>query len=123
LNLPLIGIWVKILKVPYQILFPLILLFCVVGAFSLNRLTEDVLVMIAFGAIGYIMKNFKYDAAPLVLALVLSPMMENSLRQSLLVSQGSFLIFFTRPISAIILIATLILLIVPILPWAKARKW
>jgi len=64
-------------------------------------------------AIGYIMRNFKYDAAPLVLALVLSPMMENSLRQALLVSQGSFLIFFTRPISAVILIATLILLIVP----------
>src|SRR4030043_86017 len=99
LNLPLIGLWVKILKIPYPILFPLILLFCVIGSFSLNSLTWDVLIMVIFGIIGYLFKKFGYDGAPLILALVLSPMMEKAFRQSLLVSKGSFLIFVTHPIS------------------------
>lgn len=116
LNLPLISIWVKILKVPYQILFPLILLFCVIGSYSLNYSTDDVLLMIFFGVIGYFLKKFDYDAAPLILALVLGPMMENSLRQSLLVSQGSFLIFVTHPISATLLGLTVLLLILPLFP-------
>jgi putative tricarboxylic transport membrane protein len=123
LNLPLIGLWVKILKVPYPILFPLILLFCVIGCYSLNNSSEEVLIMIIFGIIGYFMKKFDYEGAPLILALVLSPMMENSLRQSLLVSQGDFFIFITRPISAILLLMTLILVVSPLLPWLKSRKW
>jgi putative tricarboxylic transport membrane protein len=123
LNLPLIGIWVKILKVPYQVLFPLILLFCVIGSYSLNYNTDDVLVMIFFGGVGYFLKKFDYDAAPLILALVLGPMMENSLRQSLLVSQGSFLIFLARPVSAALLAISVLLLVLPLLPWFLARKW
>jgi putative tricarboxylic transport membrane protein len=122
LNLPLIGMWVKILKVPYPILFPFVLLFCVIGSFSLNNNSEDVLVMIFFGVVGYLMKKFDYEGAPLILALVLSPMMENTLRQSLLVSQGSFLIFFTRPISAALLFIAIVLLGYPLLPWFKFRK-
>ena len=122
LNLPLIGLWVKILKVPYPILFPFILLFCIIGAYSLNNNTEDVLLMIAFGIIGYFMKKFDYEGAPLVLALVLSTMMENNLRQALLVSQGSFLIFFTHPISATLLLITIILLVYPLFPWLKVRR-
>ena len=115
LNLPLIGLWVKVLKVPYPILFPLILLFCVIGSYSLNNNIEDVLIMIAFGIIGYLMKKFEYEPAPLILAMVLSPMMESALRQSLLVSHGSFIIFFTHPISGTLLSMALILLIFPIL--------
>ena len=122
LNLPLIGMWVKILKIPYPILFPLILLFCVIGAFSLNNNMDDVLFMIGFGVLGYLFKKFDYEAAPLVLALVLGSMLENSLRQSLLISQGSFFIFFTRPISAILLSIAIILLLYPLLPWFKFRK-
>jgi putative tricarboxylic transport membrane protein len=122
LNLPLIGMWVKILKVPYPILFPFILLFCVIGSYSLNNNTEDVLIMIFFGMVGYLMKKFDYEGAPLILALVLSPMMENTLRQSLLVSQGSFLIFLTRPISAALLFIAIVLLGYPLLPWFKFRK-
>lgn len=122
LNLPLIGIWVKILKVPYPILCPLILLFCVIGSYSLNNNTDDVFIMIAFGIFGYFMKKFDYEAAPLLLALILSPMMENNLRQALLVSQGSFLIFITHPISATLLIIALILIIYPLFPWFKFRK-
>jgi putative tricarboxylic transport membrane protein len=123
LNLPLIGLWVKVLKVPYPILFPLILLFCVIGSYSLNNNIEEVLIMIAFGIFGYLMKKFEYEPAPLILAMVLSPMMEPALRQSLLVSHGSFLIFFTRPISVTLLSIAIILLIFPIfLRWFKARN-
>lgn len=122
LNLPLIGIWVKMLKVPYPILCPLILLFCVIGSYSLNNNTEDVLIMIFFGIIGYFMKKFDYEGAPLILALVLSPMMENALRQALLVSQGSFLIFITKPISATLLFIAVLLLVYPLIPWFKFRK-
>ena len=122
LNLPLIGFWVKMLKVPYPILFPLILLFCVIGCYSLNNNSVEVLVMVAFGILGYLMKKFDYELAPLVLALVLSPMMENALRQALLVSHGSFLTFVTRPISATLLSTAFILLIHPLIPWLRFRK-
>jgi len=122
LNLPLIGMWVKILKIPYGILFPLILLFCVLGAYSLNNTVHEVILMVIFGVIGYLMKKFDYEAAPLIMAMVLTPLMENSLRQSLLLSHGSFSIFFTRPISCVMIVLALSLLILPNLPWVRARK-
>jgi putative tricarboxylic transport membrane protein len=123
LNLPLIGIWVKLLQVPYLILFPFILLFCVIGAYSLNYSSADVFVMLFFSVIGYLLKKFDYEPAPLILALVLGPMMENALRQTLLVSQGSFLIFFTHPISAFFLIVASILLILPLIPGLSGQHW
>ena len=95
LNLPLIGLWVQVLKVPYKILFPLILLFCVIGAYSINSSTFDIAVMVVFGVLGYLMRKYKFECAPMVLAFVLGPMFEKSLRLSLLLSDGSFLIFFT----------------------------
>jgi putative tricarboxylic transport membrane protein len=110
LNLPLIPLWVQVLKVPYRILFPLILLFCVIGSYSVRNSFFDVLVMIIAGVMGYIFRKFNYECAPLVLAFVVGPIFEQSLRQSLRFSQGSFLIFFQRPISAIIIIFTIILL-------------
>jgi putative tricarboxylic transport membrane protein len=122
LNLPLIGLWVKILKVPYAILFPLILLFCVVGVYSINATTDEVILMIVFGVIGYLMKKYAYEAAPMVMAMILSPLMENNLRQSLALSHGSFAIFFTRPISAVLMTTAIVLLVIPNLPWLK-RKW
>ncbi len=123
LNLPLIGLWVKILKIPYVILFPLILLFCVVGVYSLNTTTDEVVLMAVFGVIGYLMKKYGYEAAPMVMAMILSPLMENNLRQSLALSYGSFAIFFTRPISAILMITAIVLLILPNLPWVRKKKW
>jgi putative tricarboxylic transport membrane protein len=123
LNLPLIGLWVKILKVPYVILFPMILLFCVVGVYSINSTTHEVVLMAVFGLIGYLMKKFSYEAAPMIMAMILSPLMENNLRQSLTLSHGSFAIFFTRPISAVLMVTALALLIVPNLPWLKKKKW
>jgi putative tricarboxylic transport membrane protein len=111
LNLPLIGIWVRILKVPYSILFPLILLFCLIGSYTLKNNIGDVFVMITFGVIGYIMRKYEYDILPLVLAFVLGPMMEVTLRQSLLLSKGTLMIFLTRPVSVgLIVVATLLLI-------------
>jgi putative tricarboxylic transport membrane protein len=114
LNLPLIGMWVKILKIPYPILFPLILLFCLIGCYSVNNNIVEVVIMIVFGIIGYLMRKFEYEGAPLVLAFVLSPMIENAFRQSLTMSHGSFSIFFGRPISCTLLIMAVILLIAPL---------
>jgi len=116
LNLPLIGVWVKILKVPYPVLFPLILLFCLIGAYSLNNNPVEIGLMLIFGVLGYLMKKFKYEGAPLVLAMVLGPLMDNSLRQSLLMSSGSGTIFFTRPICLIIFGTVAVILLLPVLP-------
>ncbi len=114
LNLPLIGLWVKVLKTPYEILFPLILLFCLIGAYTLNSNLYDVLIMLIFGAMGYVMRKIGFPQAPLVFALIIGPIMENALRQSLLYSRGSFAIFFTRPISASLIIFGIALLVVPL---------
>jgi len=122
LNLPLIGIWVKLLKIPYKLLFPLILLFCLIGAYTLNDLSFDLYVMIFFGVVGWMMRKFGYEAAPLIMAYILGPMLENALRQSLLISGGSFSIFITRPISGIALGFTLLLLLSNIFPYIKKRR-
>ena len=122
LNLPLIGLWVKILKVPYPILFPLILLFCLIGAYSLNNSIVEVLIMVIFGIIGYLFKKFEYEAAPLILALVLGPMLEAALRRSLLLSAGNPLIFFTRPISAGLMLVSFLLLVSPLVPRLKKQR-
>mgnify|MGYP001052744672 FL=1 len=121
LNLPLIGMWVQLLKVPYVILFPIIILFCLIGSYSINNSTTDVAIMLIFGVIGYLMKKLSLEAAPMVLAFVLGPMMETALRQALIKSRGSFSIFFTRPISATCLIIALALMVMPLLPWFRRR--
>ena len=116
LNLPLIGIWVKLLKVPYAILFPMILFFCLLGVYTVNNSYVEIIIMIIFGGIGYLMKKFGYEGAPLVLAFVLSPMMENAFRQSLIMSAGGFGIFIYRPISLGLLLVTAVLLLLPFIP-------
>lgn len=121
LNLPLIGIWVKILKIPYPILFPLILLFCLIGSYSLNNNVVEVFLMILFGIVGYLMKKFEYEGAPLILAFVLSPLFENALRQSLIMSHGSFSIFLTRPISLGFFLVALFILVSPLLSGLKKK--
>jgi putative tricarboxylic transport membrane protein len=114
LNLPLIGVWVQLLKVPYRVLFPLILLFCLVGAYSVNNNLDDVLIMLVFGVGGYLMRKFEYEPAPMVFAFVLSGLFETSFRQSLLMSGGNFLIFFARPISVVFVVAGFCLLLLPL---------
>jgi putative tricarboxylic transport membrane protein len=122
LNLPLIGLWVKVLKVPYTILFPLILLFCLIGSYSINNSVIDVLIMIFFGLVGYLIRKLGYEAAPLVLSFVLGPMLEKTLRQSLLISGGSFLIFITRPISSVGIFSALLLIFIPLVLKVLGRK-
>lgn len=122
LNLPLIGLWIKLLKVPYPVLFPMILLFCLIGSYSLNNSVTEVLIMVVFGLLGYFFKKFEYEGAPLVLALVLGPMMETALRRSLLLSSGDPMIFLTRPISALLVIISLCLLAYPLIPWLRNKR-
>jgi putative tricarboxylic transport membrane protein len=119
LNLPLIPLWVMVLRVPYYLLYPLILLFCLVGSYSIGNSTGDVIIMLIFGIVGYLMRKFRYDAPPLVLALVLGGELEASLRQSLMMSRGDFSIFVSRPISLGFLIVAALLLIIPIITQRK----
>jgi putative tricarboxylic transport membrane protein len=119
LNLPLIPLWVMVLRVPYYLLYPLIILFCLIGAYSIGNNTGDVIIMLIFGIVGYLLRKFRYDAPPLVLALVLGGELESSLRQSLMLSRGDFSIFVTRPIALGFLIVAVLLLIVPIITQRK----
>ncbi|XAH24898.1 tripartite tricarboxylate transporter permease [Xylophilus sp. GW821-FHT01B05] len=122
LNLPLIGLWIKLLSVPYKFLFPSIVLFCAVGVYTTNNNTFDVWMVGAFGVIGYIFHKLGCEPAPLLLGFILGPMMEENLRRALLLSRGDWSVFVTRPISAGLLAAALLLLIVVLLPSVKAKR-
>jgi putative tricarboxylic transport membrane protein len=111
LNLPLIGLWVRVLRVPYALLFPIILFVCLIGSYVINNSTVDVAFLLLFGVVGYLMRKFDYEPAPMVLAFVLSPLLENALRKSLIISGGSFMIFLNHPISLSCLIVAALLLI------------
>jgi putative tricarboxylic transport membrane protein len=115
LNLPLVGLWASMLRIPYTILLPLILLFTLIGAYALNNNVSDVWIMILFGVIGYLMRKFDYPAAPVVLALVLGPLMETNFRRALSLSQGDYTVFVTHPISAVLLLAAVVSLTWPLI--------
>jgi len=115
LNLPLIGMWIKILKVPYPVLIPIILLFISLGAYTVGGSYVDLWIMFAFGILGYLMRKFDYPAAPMLLALVLGPIMEKNLKLSLKMSHGSIAIFFQRPITLILIALIVFSLIWPLL--------
>lgn len=125
LNLPLVGIWVKMLKIPYSILFPFILLFCLIGAYTVGNNFQDIIIMTIFGGLGFLMKRYGYEPAPLILAFVLGPMFENAFRQSLIISRGNPAIFVSRPISAAFIAVAALMLASPLIkkllpPRAKA---
>jgi len=120
LNLPLIPLWVRILRIPYSLLFPLVLLFCLIGVYSLNNNSVEIIVMVFFGILGYLMKKFEYEAAPLVFALVLCPILENAFRQSLMMSYGDLTVFFTRPISLVFMLTGILLFVLPV--FTSVRK-
>jgi putative tricarboxylic transport membrane protein len=122
LNLPLIGLWVQLLRVPYSLLFPLILFICLIGAYVINNSAVDVALMFLFGVLGYFMRKFDYEPAPMVLAYVLTPLLENAMRQSLILSDGSFGIFMRRPISAGCLIVAAFLLLSSLLPMIRKKR-
>ena len=122
LNLPLIGIWVKLLKVPYRILFPAILVFCTIGVYSLNYNSFDIFTTACFGIVGYIWSKLKCEGAPLLLGLVLGPMMEENFRRALLLSRGSYFTFLERPLSASLLGAALILVLIVASPSIRKKR-
>ena len=122
LNLPLIGIWVKLLRVPYRILFPAILVFCTIGVYSLKNDPFDIYTTAAFGIIGYIWSKLRCEGAPLLLGLVLGPMMEENFRRALLLSRGNYGTFIERPLSASLLAVALVLVIIVALPSIKKKR-
>ncbi|HEX9185849.1 MAG TPA: tripartite tricarboxylate transporter permease, partial [Vicinamibacteria bacterium] len=105
-----------------RVLFPLILLFCLIGVYATGNSVFDIYVMLVFGALGYLMKKFGYEPAPLVLAFVLGPMLETNLRKALILSQGNLSTFFTRPLSAACLVLALVLLASPLVPLLRKRR-
>jgi putative tricarboxylic transport membrane protein len=122
LNLPLIGIWVRLLRVPYGYLFPTILILCCVGTYTLNSSTSDVIVMTAFGVIGYAFRKLDCEPAPLLLGLVLGPMLEENFRRAMVLSEGNWSVFVTRPISLGFLLLAAALLIAVALPNVRRRR-
>ncbi|MFL6676399.1 MAG: tripartite tricarboxylate transporter permease [Massilia sp.] len=122
LNLPLIGIWVKLLTVPYRFLYPSILVFCCIGVYTVNNSTFDVFMTAAFGLLGYVFAKLGCEGAPLLLGFVLGPMMEENFRRSLLLSRGDFTVFFTRPLSLALLVATAVLVVIVALPAIRSRR-
>ncbi len=122
LNLPLICIWIKLLSVPYRWLYPSIVLFCAIGVYSTNNTTFDIWLDGLFGVIGYLFIKLGVETAPLLLGLILGPMMEEYLRRALLMSQGDWSIFLTRPLSVGLLVAAALLLGVVLMPSIKAKR-
>jgi putative tricarboxylic transport membrane protein len=122
INLPLVGIWVSLLRVPYRLLFPSIIVFCCIGIYSINNSTTDVLVSAAFGLFGYWLSKHEFEPAPLVLAFVLGPLMEENLRRAMLIARGDATVFFTRPISAGLIAVAAGLLVLAILPMIRKRR-
>jgi TctA family transporter len=122
LNLPLIGIWIKLLTVPYRFLFPAILTFCAIGLYTLNNSAFDVYIASLFGIIGYSFYKLKCEPAPLLLGFILGPMMEENLRRALLLSRGDWTTFMTRPLSAGLLIAATLMIVIVALPSIKAKR-
>jgi putative tricarboxylic transport membrane protein len=122
INLPLVGLWVSLLRVPYRLLFPSIIVFCCIGIYSINNSAFDVLLAGVFGAFGYWLAKHDFEPAPLVLAFVLGPLMEENLRRAMLLSRGDPTVFLTRPISAGLIALSVALLVIAVLPMIRRRR-
>jgi TctA family transporter len=123
LNLPLIGIWIKLLQVPYRLLYPAILLFCAIGVYTINNASFDVMQTAAFGFLGVVFVKLEFEPAPLLLGFVLGPMMEENLRRAMLLSRGDPSVFVTRPISLVMLLMAVgLLLLIAVPKFRKTRE-
>jgi putative tricarboxylic transport membrane protein len=122
LNLPLIGLWVRMISIPYHLLYPAIIVFCAIGVFSLNNTTFDVFQMAVFGLLGYIFRKLDAEPAPLLLAFILGPMMEEFLRRAMLISKGDPTVLVTRPISAVMLLFAAGLMVLVLSPAISKRR-
>ncbi len=122
INLPLIGLWVRLLRVPYRLMFPSILLFCCIGIYSVNNSSIDVVMTAGFGLFGYALIKFGFEPAPMLLGIVLGKLMEEKLRQALVISRGSFMAFIERPLSGALLFLALIIIVVALLPSIRKSR-
>src|SRR6266404_3566113 len=122
INLPLVGVWVTLLRVPYRLLYPSIIVFCCIGIYSINNSPTDVSIAAIFGVIGYWFVKHDFEPAPMLLGFVLGPLMEENLRRAMLIARGDATVFFTRPISAVLLSTAIILLILAALPKMRRRR-
>src|ERR1700741_3444375 len=122
INLPLVGLWVALLRVPYRLLYPSIIVFCCIGIYSINNSPTDVTIAAIFGVIGYWLVKNDFETAPLLLGFVLGPLMEENLRRAMLIARGDATVFFTRPISGVLLSTAIILLVIAGLPKIRRRR-
>jgi putative tricarboxylic transport membrane protein len=122
INLPLVGVWVTLLRVPYRLLFPSIIVFCCIGVYSINNSPFDVTIAAVFGVIGYWLIKHDFEPAPMLLGFVLGPLMEENLRRAMLIARGDWTVFFTRPISAVLLGIAIFLLIIAAMPKIRRRR-
>src|SRR4029450_2561484 len=122
INLPLVGVWVTLLRVPYRLLFPSIIVFCCIGIYSINNSPTDVMISAMYGVFGYWLIKHDFEAAPMLLGFVLGPLMEENLRRAMLIARGDATVFFTRPISGGLLAVAIVLLILAVLPMIRKRR-
>jgi putative tricarboxylic transport membrane protein len=122
INLPLVGVWVTLLRVPYRLLFPSIIVFCCIGIYSINNSPTDVMISALYGVVGYWLIKHDFEAAPMLLGFVLGPLMEENLRRAMLIARGDATVFFTRPISGGLLAIAILLLILAVLPMIRKRR-
>ena len=122
INLPLVGLWVRLLRVPYRMLYPMILIFCCIGVYSINNAPSDVLIAALFAVVGYWFAKHDFEPAPMLLGFVLGPLMEENLRRAMLIARGDATVFFTRPISGVLLGTAIVLLIIAALPKIRRRR-
>jgi len=122
LNLPLVGLWVKLLTIPYRFLFPVILLFCTIGVYTIGNSIFDIWLLILFGCVGFAFRQLGCECAPLLLGMILGPMMEEYLRRALIMSRGDWTVFLTQPISASLLVCALGLIVLSALPMIRAKR-
>ena len=120
--LPLIGLWVRMLTIPYHLLFPAIIAICCIGAFSVNNSVFDVFIMALFGVVGYTLIKLDFEPAPLLLGFVLGPMLEENLRRAMLLSRGSPMVFITHPLSLGLLVVAAALLLIVVLPSVRSKR-
>jgi putative tricarboxylic transport membrane protein len=122
INLPLVGVWVRLLKVPYRLMFTIIVLFCSIGIYSINNNPADVYFTAFFGFVGYVLIKLGLEPAPMLLGFVLGRLMEEKLRQALALSEGSFMTFVERPVSAVLLLMALVVIVVAVLPAVRKGR-
>jgi putative tricarboxylic transport membrane protein len=122
LNLPLIGLWVRMISVPYHLLYPAILIISAIGVFSLNNASFDIFMMAGFGFLGYIFRKLDCEPAPMMLAFILGPMMEEYLRRALLLSDGDPIVLVSRPGSAVLLAMAAVLLVIVLTPAIQQKR-